>query len=84
MADPFSVRRESITLLRFSLQDGQSMSLGPAPAALSLLRGRHRRRFLVKGARDRTLQPILRHWLARVRPGKAVRIQVDVDPVSFL
>ena len=58
--------------------------LGPAPAALSLLRGRHRRRFLVKGARDRTLQPILRHWLARVRPGKAVRIQVDVDPVSFL
>ncbi len=58
--------------------------LGPAPAALSLLRGRHRRRFLVKGARNRSLQPILRDWLARVRPGKAVRIQVDVDPVSFL
>ena len=58
--------------------------LGPAPAALALLRGRHRRRFLVKGARDRRLQPILRDWLARVRPGKAVRVQVDVDPVSFL
>jgi primosomal protein N' (replication factor Y) len=58
--------------------------LGPAPAALRLLRGRHRRRFLVKGARDLSLQPILREWLARVRPGKAVRIQVDVDPVSFL
>ena len=58
--------------------------LGPAPAALRLLRGRHRRRFLVKGERDLSLQPILRDWLARVRPGKAVRIQVDVDPVSFL
>jgi primosomal protein N' (replication factor Y) len=58
--------------------------LGPAPAALSLLRGRHRRRFLIKGSRNTSLQPILRDWLAQIRPGKGVRIQVDVDPVSFL
>ena len=58
--------------------------LGPAPAALSLLRGRHRRRFLVKAGREVALQPILRDWLAGVKPGKAVRIQVDVDPLSFL
>ncbi|MDX1483294.1 MAG: primosomal protein N' [Alphaproteobacteria bacterium] len=58
--------------------------LGPAPAAMRLLRGRHRRRFLVKADRNRSLQPVLRDWLARVRPGKGVRIQVDVDPVSFL
>jgi primosomal protein N' (replication factor Y) len=58
--------------------------LGPAPAALSLLRGRHRRRFLVKADRNMTIQPILRDWLARVRPGRGVRVQVDVDPLSFL
>jgi primosomal protein N' (replication factor Y) len=58
--------------------------LGPAPAALSLLRGRHRRRFLVKAGREVSLQPILRDWLVAVKPGKAVRIQVDVDPLSFL
>ncbi len=58
--------------------------LGPAPAALSLLRGRHRRRFLVKARREVNLQKALRAWLAQVRPGTAVRIQVDVDPLSFL
>ena len=58
--------------------------LGPAPAAMSFLRGRHRRRFLVKAGRDVDLQSVVRDWLARVRPGKAVRVQVDVDPMSFL
>ncbi|MFM2129373.1 MAG: Primosomal protein, partial [Pseudomonadota bacterium] len=58
--------------------------LGPAPAALSLLRGRHRRRFLVKAPRGFNLQGALRGWLAQVRPGKGVRVQVDVDPMSFL
>ena len=58
--------------------------LGPAPAALSLLRGRHRRRFLVKAHRNMSIHPILRDWLAQVRPGRGVRIQVDVDPMSFL
>ena len=58
--------------------------LGPAPAALSLLRGRHRRRFLVKADRNMSVQPILQAWLAQIRPGRAVRIQVDVDPLSFL
>ncbi len=58
--------------------------LGPAPAAMSLLRGRHRRRFLVKADRGRALQAVIREWLARTRPGKAVRVQVDIDPMSFL
>lgn len=58
--------------------------LGPAPAAMSLLRGRHRRRFLVKADRGQALQPVIREWLARTRPGKAVRVQVDIDPMSFM
>jgi primosomal protein N' (replication factor Y) len=58
--------------------------LGPAPAALSLLRGRHRRRFLVKGRRGAELQGPLWNWLAAVKPGRAVRVQVDSDPQSFL
>src|SRR5690606_18159375 len=39
--------------------------LGPAPAPLALLRGRHRRRFLVKAARDADLQSTVQDWLAR-------------------
>ena len=58
--------------------------LGPAPAALSLLRGRHRRRFLVKAARSFDLQAELRGWLASVKPGRGVRVQADIDPMSFI
>ncbi|MBY0335963.1 MAG: primosomal protein N' [Acetobacteraceae bacterium] len=58
--------------------------LGPAPAPLALLRGRHRRRLLLKAERGVRVQPILREWLARVDVPNDVRVQVDVDPVGFL
>ncbi len=58
--------------------------LGPAPAPLRILRGRHRRRFLLKARRDVNLQAVLRQWLARVKVAGTVRVQVDVDPYSFL
>ncbi|MCO6416471.1 primosomal protein N' [Siccirubricoccus sp. KC 17139] len=58
--------------------------LGPAPAPLALLRGRHRRRLLLKTRRDIAVQPLLREWLARVEVPNSVRVQVDVDPVAFL
>ncbi|MBO1078703.1 primosomal protein N' [Roseomonas sp. 573] len=58
--------------------------LGPAPAPLALLRGRHRRRLLIKVRRDVAVQPILREWLSRVRVPNSVKVQLDVDPVSFL
>jgi primosomal protein N' (replication factor Y) len=58
--------------------------LGPAPAPLAVLRGRHRRRFLVKAEREVHLQAVLRDWLSRVRVQGSVRVQVDIDPYSFL
>jgi primosomal protein N' (replication factor Y) len=58
--------------------------LGPAPAPLAILRGRHRRRLLLKTRRDIAVQPLLRAWLAAVPTASAARVDVDVDPVSFL
>ena len=58
--------------------------LGPAPAPMALLRGRHRRRLLLKVRRDVSIQPILRSWLAAVRVPRGGRVDVDVDPISFL
>lgn len=58
--------------------------LGPAPAPLAVLRGRHRRRMLLKTRRDIAVQPILRAWLHQVEVPKGGRIDVDVDPISFL
>jgi primosomal protein N' (replication factor Y) len=58
--------------------------LGPAPAPLAILRGRHRRRLLLRTRRDIPVQPLLREWLAKVAVRGGVRVEVDVDPVSFL
>jgi primosomal protein N' (replication factor Y) len=58
--------------------------LGPSVAPLALLRGRHRRRFLLKTGRDVAVQPLLRAWLSEVGLPGSVRLQIDVDPYSFL
>jgi primosomal protein N' (replication factor Y) len=57
---------------------------GPAPAPLSMLRGRHRQRLLVHAARILDVQDVIRDWLAGVEWGAKVRVSVDVDPYSFL
>ncbi len=64
-------------------QDGITV-LGPSVAPMSLLRGRHRRRFLLKAARDIAVQPLLHGWLQHVGLPGSVRLQIDVDPYSFL
>lgn len=58
--------------------------LGPAPAPMALLRGRHRRRLLLKVRRDIAVQPILRNWLSQIKIPGTARVEVDVDPISFL
>ncbi|QQR69920.1 MAG: primosomal protein N' [Alphaproteobacteria bacterium] len=58
--------------------------LGPAPAPMARLRGRHRQRLLIKTKLGVRLQPIVSAWLAQVTPSRTVRLQVDMDPYSFL
>lgn len=58
--------------------------LGPAPAALSMLRGRHRQRFLIKAGRQAMLSKLIVPWLATTRLPGQTRVQVDIDPYSFL
>jgi primosomal protein N' (replication factor Y) len=65
-------RREGLTVL------------GPAPAPLAILRGRHRRRFLVKARREENLQAAVAEWVTSLRIPNSVRVQIDIDPYSFL
>ncbi len=59
--------------------------LGPAEAPLALIAGRHRFRLLVHGERRSDMQGFLRALLANgPKPRGSVRIQVDIDPQSFL
>ena len=57
---------------------------GPADAPLALVRGRRRKRFLVRAGRNVDIQAYLTTWRARARPPGSVRVDIDVDPYSFL
>ena len=57
---------------------------GPADAPQSLVRGRRRKRFLVRADRTVDLQGFLAAWRARFKPPASVRVTIDVDPYSFL
>jgi primosomal protein N' (replication factor Y) len=82
--DPAAVDNVCAALARRApRQDGIAV-LGPSVAPMSLLRGRHRRRFLLKAARDVAVQPLLHGWLKHIGLPGSVRLQVDVDPYSFL
>lgn len=59
--------------------------LGPAEAPLAYLRGRHRVRLLLKVPRTFDVQGYIRHWLAQLPPAQGgVRLQIDIDPQTFL
>ena len=57
---------------------------GPAPAPITVLRGRHRRRFLVKSPRSVDLSAYMAAWVGRLKLPSQVRLAVDIDPYSFL
>ena len=66
-------------------QDNEVVVLGPAEAPIALIRGRYRYRLLVKAPRSADLQGFLRDMLAAAPKERGgVRVQVDVDPQSFM
>jgi primosomal protein N' (replication factor Y) len=76
---------QAARMLARSAPGGPGMEvLGPAPAPFALLRGRFRRRLLLKAARGVAVQGVVKDWLARTELPKQVRVDVDVDPVSFM
>jgi primosomal protein N' (replication factor Y) len=59
--------------------------LGPAEAPIAVLRKRHRFRLAAKAPRSADLQGFLRALLAAApSPRGGVKVQIDVDPQSFL
>jgi primosomal protein N' (replication factor Y) len=57
---------------------------GPADAPLGLVRGRRRKRFLVRADRSVDLSAYMATWRARIKPPASVRVAIDIDPYSFL
>jgi primosomal protein N' (replication factor Y) len=57
---------------------------GPAPAPISMVRGRHRLRFLITSPRDVDLSAYMAKWLSGLKLPSAARVSADIDPYSFL
>jgi len=59
-------------------------TLGPAPAPMARLRGNWRKRLLVQADKTINLQKTIEGWMATVKVPSTVRVQIDIDPQSFL
>ena len=72
-------------LVAIAPADERVQLLGPAEAPLAVIKGRYRFRLLLKSARGFDLSDYLRHWLAASpKPKGNLKLEVDVDPQSFL
>lgn len=58
-------------------------TLGPADAPMYRLRGKYRRRLLVRADKTIDIQKAIAAWLKSVQTPSTVRVQVDIDPQSF-
>ena len=83
-ADEAAVDHAVKVLNRTAPRDDQVQTLGPAEAPIKLLRGRHRRRFLLKAGKNVNIQARVRRWLAAAQVPRKIRVHVDIDPYSFL
>lgn len=82
--DPEALDRFALSLAQSIPTADRVEVYGPADAPLALVRGRRRKRFLVRADRDVDIQAYLRAWLFELKVPGNVRLRVDVDPYSFL
>ena len=59
-------------------------TLGPAPAPMHLLRGKYRYRLLLKTAKHVNIQEIVKKWISMVNIKSNVRVDIDINPYSFM
>ncbi len=57
---------------------------GPAIAPIGFLKGKHRARLLIRADKSVNIQHILQDWLGTIKLPSSVRMQIDIDPYSFL
>ncbi len=72
-------------LLQVAPKGDEGLKLfGPADAPVAMVRGRHRIRLLAQSSRDFDLSGYVRFWLEGAEKVRGnLRVQVDIDPVSF-
>ena len=57
--------------------------LGPAPPFISYLRGKYRKRFIIRCSRKKNIQHFINVWLKKFQIPFDLKISIDVDPYNF-
>ena len=57
---------------------------GPAPAPMYFLRGKYRRRFLIKSDKTVNIQKVLMDWTKKINKPSSINLTIDIDPFSFM
>jgi len=81
--DEGQVKEAARALGQVAPQDEKLQTLGPAEAPMYRLRGKFRRRLLIRADRNVDIQKAIEHWLKSVKFPSAIRVQIDIDPQSF-
>ena len=58
--------------------------LGPSEAPIGRLRGLYRRRLFVQAESTVNLPKYMQAWRVKIRPASKYKIQIDIDPQSFM
>ncbi len=72
------------TLGQTAPQSAEIQTLGPAPAPMARLRGRHRYRLLVRADKSVSVQKTVSGWVNAMKVPSTVRVYIDIDPQNFL
>ncbi|MEL6661570.1 MAG: primosomal protein N' [Pseudomonadota bacterium] len=81
---PEAVHEAGLAIAR-AAPNGEDIEVyGPAEAPIAIVRGRHRRRFLVKAPRSVDLSAYMAAWAKRLKLPASVRVSIDIDPYSFM
>jgi primosomal protein N' (replication factor Y) len=73
------------SLLSFAPMAEGVRLFGPADAPVAMIRGRHRVRLLAQAGKDFDLSGYVRFWLSSgEKPKGDIKLQVDIDPMSFM
>ena len=57
--------------------------LGPAPPFISYVRGKYRKRFIIRCAKNKNIQKFVSIWLKKFQIPFDLKISIDIDPYNF-
>ena len=57
--------------------------LGPAPPFISYVRGKYRKRFIIRCPKNKNIQKFVSIWLKKLQTPFDLKISIDIDPYNF-